>query len=171
MDIVGCANLIFDGIGVLIQVGICADVDVLKQVKGEGTVLAAILVPRPNLFGLSLGEPVILHLQPRDVLVLVGGHRDEPRRGEGLHVVPQHALELWPGIGELDDVHARLVFVQGVQGDSVPLSSRGGRRRRYLVAEFDIVEDDGLSRPVRAVVGRARVAVDRVRGSWLCRSA
>ena len=61
----------------------------------------------------------------------------------------------------------RLVLVQRVQPDFL-IRCRG---RRYLVAEPDVVKDDSVPRPVGAVVGRARVAVDRVRGRWLCRPA
>ena len=61
----------------------------------------------------------------------------------------------------------RLVLVQRVQADFL-IRCRG---RRYLVAEPDVVKDDGVPRPVGAVVGRARVAVDRVRGRWLGRPA
>ena len=60
----------------------------------------------------------------------------------------------------------RLVLVQGVQPDFLIR-----RRGRHFVAEPDVVKDDGVPRPVRAVVGRARVAVDRVRGRWLGRPA
>ena len=53
--------------------------------------------------------------------------------------------------------------MQRVQHDLLP----GGVARRYLVTEFDVVEADGVLRPVVPVVGRARVAVDRGRGSRL----
>ena len=65
------------------------------------------------VFGLALGVPVVLDLQLGELRVLVGGHRDETGRREGLHEDPLHALAgiafFLSGIGKLDHVHAWLV--------------------------------------------------------------
>ena len=58
--------------------------------------------------------PVVLDLQLCDVLVLVGGDRDEPGRGEGPHEDRVHVLAIvafLSGIRKLDHVHAWLVPV------------------------------------------------------------
>jgi hypothetical protein len=108
----------------------------------------------------GFGKGVVLDLERSDLLVLVGGDRDElgARESKGSYNAAFSA-----SLVDFDDMHPRLVFMEAVEHDLVLGAA--------LVGQLDLGEADGLLGPVVAIIGRVGVFIHRTMWWWFSFSA